>query len=132
MPGLLIHDGYTLSGKIASQHGFPEINFRYRPALPDQMNGWRTARIENGKDATNAIIRVLDKTVVSWDITDTVGVLRKILDNPENLKDRQDDEVVMVPIVDKTLRAVPDLILKQLFDVVSGYGPDQQREDAKN
>lgn len=132
MPGLLIHDGYSLPGKIPAQAGFPEVNFQYRPALADQLNGWRTARIESGRDATDAVIRVLDKTLISWDVTESIGILKKILGNPENLRERPDHEETMVPITEKTLRFVPDLVLKQLFDIVSGYGPKQQEADVKN
>lgn len=133
MPGLLIHDGYSLPGKVPAQQGFPEVKFQYRPALPDQMNAWRTARIDSGKDATDAMIRLLDKTLISWDVMEKVGVLRKILGNPENLRDRANpDEEIMVPITEKTLRFVPDLVLKQLFDIVAGYGPKQEEADVKN
>lgn len=132
MPGLLIHDGYTLTDTIPAKHGFPEIVFQYRPALPEQMNDWRTANATNGKEVTKAIIVLLEKTMVAWNLTEEAGILKKILGNPENLKGTDDNEMVSVPIVANTLRAVPDIILRQLFDIVAGYGPEKQGADVKN
>jgi hypothetical protein len=132
MPGLLIHDGYTRDGVIPEKKPYPAIRFKYRPALPDQMNEWRMTPATSGKEITDALIKVLTKCMISWDVTEQAGVLKIILGRPENMKDIDDATIVTVPIAAATLRCLPDLTLKNIFDVVSGYGPAEQEADVKN
>lgn len=139
MPGLIIHDGYTLEAVIPGDDGFPGIKFRYRPAMPDALNEWRVAQRATGRDETTLRTKFVEDHLADWDVTERAGVLRKVLGREltERFSDvrdaKSDDEVVRAPIHSRVLRCLPDKRLNQLFDFVAGYARQQEQEtDAKN
>ena len=132
--GLLIEDGYTLDGTIPAQGKQPEINFRYRPALYAEVKEWTNSVRTTGKLHEAATVKLLVKHVASWDVTIKAGSLRKIMgkDAEPVVADHEDDDVVLVPIHAKTLARVPQPVLDQLVNFVTGYAPEDQGDDAKN
>jgi hypothetical protein len=129
--GLFIHDGYTLPFNLHVPP-FPRFTGLYRPALMESVNAWRYAP---KKDEVDARTRLLQAHLVSWDCQEPVAVLRKLL-GADYMKihhpDVTDDKKLLpVPITEAILRTLPDPVLLQLFNVVIGYGV-QEDLDAKN
>lgn len=138
MPGLLIHDGYTLTHKIAGDDGFPGINITYRPAVGDALNEWRMAQRASGKDETSLRARFVADHLVDWDVTEDANLLRKLLgkdlaDKYTAVREAIDGEMIKAPIDARIIRALPDKRLNQLFDVIAGYARrDEAERDLKN
>jgi hypothetical protein len=112
---VLIFDGYNLDGKIPARPGhWPEIKFRYRPALAEEL--WEFHRTEeaSGEQRMKATAKFLMDHLISWDITVAGG-----------------NETV--PITAANLRRVPAQILARFIDHVAGYVERGEAEtDAKN
>ena len=67
-PGLMvIHDGYTLTGKLSGE-GRPDVEIRYRPALPDALYDYQLARAnaKTGEEVLNAQVALLEAHVIGW------------------------------------------------------------------
>jgi hypothetical protein len=111
MAKLLFDDGYTLSHKIKASGPWPEVNARYRPALPEAVFDFLQAKRESGKQSAKLLADFVYKHLVSWDVTDT-----------------KDESVTITPDV---LRRIPHPILRELGDVVMGYSTEAQEEDVK-
>ncbi len=110
--GVLIHDGYTLDGKTPPMGHAPEVSFRYRPALPEQVYEYQRATRNSGKEELRIVVDFLIKHLVSWDVVDKSGET--------------------VPVTPETLRKVPYRILQKFLDFVTGYDILEQGQDAKN
>lgn len=108
--GLLIEDGLTLDGVIPARGKWPELKFRYRPALPEQGFAYAKAKQETGKQLLAATIDLLSKHLVSWDVTDA-----------------QDE---LVPITPAALAKVPQRYLTEMVNFVTGY--EDHEADVKN
>lgn len=112
--GLLIQDGYTLDGVVPKKGRLPEVRYRYRPALAEDVFGYLSAPKDTGKQAMTAAADFLTKHLVSWDVADEKGEA--------------------LPVTKEALRRVPHLVLRQMVDTVMGYGQDSdaQEADVKN
>src|SRR5438046_1370797 len=103
--GLLIHDGHTLEGKIPARGHWPEVNFRYRPALPEDVYEYAyQSNAAPGKGRAKAVIGLLNRQLVSWDVTDEKGE--------------------SVPITAENLKRVPHGYLEKFLDYVTGYSAE--------
>lgn len=115
--GLLLsavpNDGYTMSGSIPAFGSLPEVNFRYRPALPDAVYEFLRANRGTGKDEMRAVVDLLSKHLVSWDV-----------------REKEDGETV--PVTADYLRRVPHRCQQRMIDLITGYAPDEQGKDVKN
>jgi hypothetical protein len=113
MPLSIINDGYTLDGKLPARGPWPEVKFRYRPALAEDvyehLNAMRQA---SGRQQAKAAVDLLGKYLMSWDIEDAKGEV--------------------APVTVENLRRLPQPILAGLVDHVLGYGEAQHEADAKN
>lgn len=108
MAKLLINDGYTLDGTV-HKSPWPKVCFRYRPALPEDVLEYFAGRKDSGKSWLSAMVAILIKQLVSWDVTDEA-------DN-------------LVPINQETLRRVPQPVLSDMVGIVTGWDAGG---DAKN
>ena len=113
--GLLIHDGYTSDGKVEAAGRWPELNFRYRVALPEAVFEYRRACRAGGKEELAAAVSLLKGQLVSWDAT--------------LLADGKEEGA---PVSPENIRRLPAPVLDRLVDLVCGYGPAQAAADAKN
>lgn len=116
MPLELIDDGFTLNASTRPVGPWPAVNFVYRPALPARvrvyLNAVGKAKAEGDEQAEmKAVAGLLADQMVSWDIT--AGK------KPTGINEG-------------TVRRVPDPVLRQFVDAVTGYGPAQQATDEKN
>lgn len=112
-PSVFIPDGYTFKGKIDGRAGlWPDVTFKYRPALPHAANEYLAAARRTGEDATEADVALLVKHVLSWDAV--------AADNSA------------VPLNAAALRKVFPPILTVLVNHVLGYTGPQQETDVKN
>lgn len=114
MPSIFIDDGFTLSGEVEAQHGFPAVKFKYRLAHPEKVYAFTTEQKPTGKQRHAAICRMLAEQLVEWDATTPDGNA--------------------VPISEMILHRVAHPILERMMDHVLGYGPDysQREQDEKN
>lgn len=113
--GLLIplNDGYTLEGKVPAFGTLPELNFRFRPALPDTVYEFLRSPRGSGKDEAKAVVELLGKHVVGWDV-----------------KEKEDGETI--PVSPDALKRLPHRYQQRMVDIVTGYAPDEQAKDVKN
>lgn len=114
MPLELIDDGYTLNASTRPVGPWPAVSFVYRPALPARVRAYLNAKVKAGDDEQaemKAVAALLVDQMVSWDIT-------------ANKKP--------TGINDGAIRRIPDPVLRQLLDTVTGYGPGEQAADEKN
>jgi hypothetical protein len=114
MPLELIGDGYELDAKTRPVGPWPAVAFVYRPALPVRVRAYLNAKAKAGDDEQaemKAIAAILVDQMKSWDITAS--------GKP-------------TPITENTIRRVPEPVLRQLLDAVTGYGPGEQAADEKN
>ncbi len=109
----LINDGYTLNGKVDKQGPWETVVFRYRPALPERVYEYTTAKRDTGKAAMKAATQLLLDQLVSWDMTNGKA-----------------DETV--PINLENLKHVPYPIFQKFLDAVMGYGADEASADLGN
>jgi hypothetical protein len=109
---LLIQDGFTLQGRIAAQGRLPEVNFSYRPAMPERVFSYQAAPEFTGPQRMTKVINLLVQHVVDWDVLDANGA----------------------PIVlsAEVLRRVPQRILLRMVDIVTGYSDEEAAVDVKN
>src|ERR1051326_4803957 len=115
MPSVLIHDCYTLDGNVPALGSMPEINFRYRPALPEQVYDYLRSPKTNGKEELKAVIELLQKHLISWDI-----------------QEQQNGQPSSVAITAESLKRVPHRVQQKMVDYVTGYSVEEQAADAKN
>jgi len=109
----LIDDGYTLDGEVKA-NGWPKVAVKYRPALPAQTRDFviTRGRASTGPEEMKAVVALLKKHVLGWDIEEVPG-------KP-------------APVSEYTINRVPDPVLQRIIDLVTGYGPEQAAEDEKN
>lgn len=110
--GVLIHDGYTLDGRIPAFGHHPEVSFRYRPALPEQVYEYTNAPKKTGKEELKAVVDLLLKHLVSWDVRDQAGET--------------------VPVTADNLKRIPHRVQQKMVDYVTGYAAEEAAADAKN
>ncbi len=112
MPCLLIDDGFIFTFAIPASGPWPAVNGRYRPALALEVRKYLQAPRETPEQSLSADVALLADKLVSWDVTDKNGEL--------------------VPIEKRILSRIPEVILQKMLSHVTGYGADQQEQDAKN
>lgn len=125
MPALAIDDGYTLDGRTKASitdpvtgrvlfDGLPEVQFRYRPALPDALAEWRhqMRTATSGRAQVDATAQFVAAHIVSWDVTDAKGA--------------------PLPITPDAVRKVPEPILDQIVDAVAKWAPKHLADALKN
>lgn len=113
VPCALIPDGYTFKGKVDARPGlWPEVNFKYRPALPNAANEYLAAARRTGEDSTEADVALIVRHVPSWDAADATGEA--------------------LPLNALTLKRVFPPILTVMVNHILGYTPPQQEADVKN
>jgi hypothetical protein len=108
-----IDDGYTLDGKIEAVGPWPEVNYRYRHALPAQVYEFLRASKGSAADEVKAVLDLLFKHLKSWDV-----------------REKEDGETV--PISLEILRRVPHRHQQRMVDRITGYSFEEQGKDAKN
>jgi hypothetical protein len=101
-----IYDGYTLRGKIPAHGPFPEVNFKYRLALDEQIAEYKEAPANTPKKAAAAKAAFLAKFLVEWDLDQ--------------------------PVSADSIRKLISPVVAELFAYVTGYRADEQEEDEKN
>ena len=113
MPSIFIADGYTLDGSVKAFRRFPELKFRFRPPLHDEVQEWRYQfdRAASGREQAQATRALLEKHLVSWDAGEAGTTL---------------------PITAENLKRVDPQVIGKLLDAVLGYGPEEQEADRKN
>jgi hypothetical protein len=102
---LLIEDGYTIEATIPGRKGlYGPVTFKYRPALPETVYNYlnQRSRANSGKDAIKAVVELLGKHLVSWDLTGP------------------NDQPVVIDA--HTLSKVHHSALEGMIDHVTGYG----------
>lgn len=116
-PSVFVPDGYTLNGKVDARPGlWPEVRFRYRPALHAAANDYLAQPRRNGDEATDADVALVVRHVQSWDAAsvDQAGL------------------AVSIPLKPDILRKVHHGILTSMVNHVLGYTSPQQEADLKN
>jgi hypothetical protein len=109
-----INDGYTKTGTFPDgRGGYPAVNFTYRPALPEAVYDYLEAPKLTGKDRFRATIAMLKAHLRSWDVFD-------------------DDGDAVAPMTDEIFKRTPQRILEYILQKITGWGEDEQEEDAKN
>jgi hypothetical protein len=107
-------DGYTLEGKLASRPGVHgEMNYKYRPALADEVQKFFSALAKNPDGAVGTRAAFLAKHLVEWDGQTPGGTPAAIEVN--------------------VIRRLRHSALVELCDVVCGYASSgQEAADAGN
>lgn len=108
MSGLFVNDGFTLRHTVAARGPVPELQIKYRPALPIEVYQWREDREAARKPAKRLQIDLafLAKHLVWWDIKE--------------------------PLTVETLENIWPQIISELLDLVAGYQVGEQIESEKN
>lgn len=109
---LLILDGFTLDGKIPARGPYQEVNFRYRPALAEDVYDYTQGKQDTGRQRLTATVALVAKHLASWDVLDDRGT--------------------PIPITSEVLRKVPQSHLEAMLNYVTGYTVAEQASDAKN
>lgn len=113
MPSIFINDGLTLDATIEARPGLhPALRVKYRPALPEKVNGYLKELRLSGKAHTDAGVDLLAEHLVSWDAKDDAG-----------------NEV---PISPRVLRRIYQPLLERLLDLVTTYSAPQREADLGN
>lgn len=112
MASIIIRDGFTMAGAIPARGPYPALNFRYRPALPEDVYEFLEAKKNTGKARLAATVALIHKYLISWDVVDDAG-----------------EQVVAKPEV---LRVVPQWYLEKIIDRVCGYTVEDESADLKN
>ena len=105
-----INDGFTLDATLDARGPYRAVAFRYRPATAEEMFEYSYTKKETGKQRANAMVALLSKHVVSWDM--------------------ETDKGDPIPVTADSLKRVPPQQLMQMIDFVTGYA--EHEADAKN
>lgn len=109
----LIEDGLTLSASIPAKMPLhPAVNFKYRPALPEDVYAYLRGPQTGGADELKAATKLLAKHLVEWDVTDKSGA--------------------PAPLTEETFRRLHQPILALMVNFVAGYTAQEQEADLKN
>jgi hypothetical protein len=112
-----IDDGYTLDGITLPQHrketGLPVIQFKYRPALAEELNRWRYKinHAVNADEMFAATTKLLCDHLVSWDVA---------------------AKKQPAPITHDSLKKLPESTLEQILDAVTTWAPAEQAKTEGN
>jgi hypothetical protein len=112
----LLEDGYSIETTIPRLPGLhPAVKVRFRPALSEERFQWLmdSERDLNGKSRSDRLAKLLARYIEAWDVKRATG---------QEVSCR--DEAV-IKRVQPTLQA-------KLLDLVLGYTPAQEEDDAKN
>jgi hypothetical protein len=113
----LILDGYTLEGRVAARGPWPELLYRYRPALSEEVFDYLSqsranAGAASGKQSVRQAAEFACRHLVGW------GLL-----NP------QGESVAITPEV---LARIPHPYLMAIVNEIMGYSSEQQVADLGN
>lgn len=113
MGSIFIDDAFTLPGKVTPLQGVhPEINFTYRPTLPQRAYEFSASVTGRGPtERMNETVRLLVEQVTGWDAKDGAGNA--------------------IAIDARILRRVFARVLDQMLDAVLGYSPAARDDDEK-
>ncbi len=107
---LLLSPQHTIKFTIKAQGPWPTITGLARVALYEEIEEFLTAKRDSGRESAKVAATFLHKHLVSWDV-----------------KERDTDEST-VTITPDVLRRLPHPILRDLLNIVQGYGPAQAEE----
>ena len=108
---LLLSPQNTIKFTIKAQGPWPTINGQARIALYEEIEEFLTAKRDSGRESAKVAANFLHKHLVSWDV-----------------KERPTDESA-VTITPDVLRRLPHPILRDLLNIVQGYGPAPDAAD---
>lgn len=109
---LVISDGYTRESIIPAENGRPAVKIKFRPALPEAVYEYGAVP-KRGEALFKAMVGVIEKHLVSWDVT---------------LGSNGD----MCPIKYDYLRKIPHQVLEAILDAIFGYSASEEAADLKN
>lgn len=115
----LIDDGYTLDATTKPIGRWPAVTIKYRPAMPARVRQYLNARAKAGDDVQ------ADLKAISSLLVDQIGFGKGGWDilTPDGQP---------APVNHASVARLPDPVLRQLIDIVTGYGPEEAAADEKN
>ena len=114
MPLLLIDDGFNdFTGTIPAFGRWPAVTLKYRPCLPAASKDYafRVGRCNTGAEVVAVQAEFLAEYVKGWDVTDVAGQA--------------------LPVSKENLARVPDRILTEMLNIVTGYSDRELVADSK-
>ncbi len=103
-----IPDGFTFCERVPAFGRYPELTFRFRPALPERVQSYLSQ--SSGKTWMKAVSELLVDHLVEWDLPNKALI---------GYKGESPDETA--PIEAKTMKMVPHPIITAIAAQITGY-----------